>query len=99
MVDAHDSKSCGVIHGSSILPPGTNMFTSFVLKQLIKSKLKDVPEAQREMLLSMVEKNPDLFVQIAKEAQEKQNSGMDQMAAMQEVIKNHHDEIRKLIGQ
>lgn len=24
LVDAHDSKSCGVIHGSSILPPGTN---------------------------------------------------------------------------
>ncbi len=23
LVDAHDSKSCGVIHGSSILPPGT----------------------------------------------------------------------------
>lgn len=25
LVDAHDSKSCGVIHGSSILPPGTAM--------------------------------------------------------------------------
>ena len=24
LVDAHDSKSCGVIHGSSILPPGTD---------------------------------------------------------------------------
>src|SRR3712207_6065112 len=23
LVDAHDSKSCGAIHGSSILPPGT----------------------------------------------------------------------------
>ena len=25
LVDAHDSKSCGVIHGSSILPPGTEI--------------------------------------------------------------------------
>ncbi len=28
LVDAHDSKSCGAIHGSSILPPGTTLKTT-----------------------------------------------------------------------
>lgn len=34
LVDAHDSKSCGVIHGSSILPPGTMEKCYFEFKEL-----------------------------------------------------------------
>ena len=31
LVDAHDSKSCGVIHGSSILPPGTRNMQKIIV--------------------------------------------------------------------
>ena len=40
LVDAHDSKSCGAIHESSILSPGTTpiMFYLYVLKSAKDSK-------------------------------------------------------------
>ena len=36
----------------------------FFIRQLMKSKLKDVPEAQREQIMTLVTKNPELFKKI-----------------------------------
>ena len=36
MVDAHDSKSCGATHGSSILPPGTMNFVAVILSSIFE---------------------------------------------------------------
>ncbi len=68
-----------------------------LLRKLIKSKLKDVPEAEQERIIAMVEKNPELFQKIALEAQTKMKSGMDQMAAMMEVMKKYEDDLKKIM--
>ena len=69
----------------------------FLLRKLIKSKLKGVPEAEQEKLIAMVEKNPELFQKIATEAQEKIKGGQDQMAAMMDVMKKYEADLKKLM--
>jgi len=55
-----------------------------------------VPDAQVEMFVRMMEKNPELFQTIAKEIEEKVKGGMDHMQAGMEVMKAHEEELRKL---
>jgi hypothetical protein len=66
---------------------------NFLMKKLIKSKMKDVPADQQEMVMALVEKNPQLFMKIAEEVQAKIKSGKDQMAATMEVMQAHQAEL------
>jgi hypothetical protein len=66
---------------------------NFLMKKLIKHKLKDVPADKQELIMAMVEKNPTLFTKIAQEIQEKMKTGKDQMAATMEVMQNHQTEL------
>ncbi len=59
--------------------------------------MKGVPEAEQERLISMVEKNPELFQKIATEAQEKMKGGQDQMAATMEVMKKYEKELKEIL--
>ena len=61
------------------------MFKNFLLKKMLRTQ--GVPEAQIEMFIGMIEKNPELFKTIASEIQEKVKSGMDQTTAGMEVMK------------
>lgn len=69
------------------------------IQKVIKSQLKDMPKEQREMLEAMVDKNPELFVKIAKETQELVKQGKDQMVAMMEVSKKYRSELQVLANQ
>ena len=60
-------------------------------------RTQGVPEAQIEMFVKMIEKNPELFKTIAAEIQEKVKSGMSQMDAGMEVMKKHEEELKKLV--
>jgi hypothetical protein len=75
------------------------MLKKFLMKQAMKSQLKDVPEDQQEMLLDMVEKNPAFFENLAKEMQEGLKSGKDQQAVMMELMSKHRDELAKMMGK
>ncbi|HNW71639.1 MAG TPA: hypothetical protein PKZ36_00505 [Candidatus Paceibacterota bacterium] len=70
------------------------MFKNFLLKKMLRKQ--GVPDAQIDMVINMVEKNPDLFKKIADEIQSKIKSGMDQQTASIEVMKKYEDELRKL---
>jgi hypothetical protein len=70
------------------------MFGNFIMKKIIASKLKDLPEDQREMIMKLVENNPELFQKIALEAQEKIKSGQDQTVAMTTVLKKYEVELK-----
>lgn len=73
------------------------MFKKFLIKKLMKSQLKNMPKDQADMLGAMMEKNPDLFMKMAKEAQELVKGGKDQMAAMMEVGKKYQKELQQLM--
>jgi hypothetical protein len=70
------------------------MFKNFLLKKMLRSQ--GVPEAQVDMVITMMEKNPALFQNIAKEIEAKVKSGQDQMAASMEVMKKYESELKSL---
>ncbi len=59
-------------------------------------KSKGVPEAQIDMFVKMIEKNPELFQTIAKEVEEKVKGGMNQTDASILVMKKYEQELKKL---
>ncbi len=71
------------------------MFGNFILKKMLR--MKGVPEAQIDMFVSMMEKNPELFQTIAKEVEEKTKSGMSQEQASMLVMKKYEAELKKLV--
>ncbi len=71
------------------------MFKNFLLKKMLRTQ--GVPEAQIDMVITMMEKNPDLFKKIAEEIQAKIKGGMDQQSASMEIMKKYEDELKKLI--
>lgn len=60
-------------------------------------RTQGVPEAQIEMFVRMIEKNPELFKTIAEEVQEKVKSGMSQTDAGMQVMKKYEEELKKLV--
>ncbi len=68
-----------------------------MLKKLMASQLKNMPKDQADMLAAMVEKDPELFMKIAKETQELVKGGKDQMNAMMEVSKKYRNELAQLM--
>jgi len=70
------------------------MFQNFLIRKMLRTQ--GVPEAQIEMFVKMIEKNPELFKTIAEEIQTKVKGGMSQMDAGMEVMKKHEEELKKL---
>ncbi len=71
------------------------MFQNFLLKKMLRTQ--GVPPAQIDMFISMMEKNPELFKNIAKEVEEKIKGGMDQSTAGMMVMKKYEEELKKLV--
>jgi len=70
----------------------------FAVKKLLESQLKNVPADQKEMIMTLVEKDPDLFGKIAKELQaEMKNSNGNQMAAAMKVLPKYQKEIMAIM--
>lgn len=68
----------------------------FVTKKVIDWKMKDVPEAQKQMIMQLYEANPELMEKIAKEVQQKVKSeGKSEMAASMEVMRKYQSELQK----
>lgn len=72
------------------------MFKEFLMKKMLKAK--GVPEDQIDMVLTMVNKNPELFKKIADEIQLKVKGGQDQMQASMEVMTKYKDEVQRAMA-
>jgi len=70
------------------------MFKNFLLKKMFKAQ--GVPEAQIDMILNMMEKNPALFEKIAKEIEAKVKGGMEKNMAAMMVMKKYEQDLKKL---
>lgn len=75
-----------------------SFFKNFLMKKMLKSKMKDIPEAEQEKMLNAIEKNPDFFQNVAIEVQAKMKEGKDQMTATMEVMQKHQEELKKIMG-
>ena len=77
------------------------MIKEFFMKQMAKKALKDAPvsDDQKDMMVNMISKNPELFQKIATESQELMTKeGMDQMTAAMKVAEKYKDELTNLAG-
>ncbi len=69
------------------------------MKKLLESQMKNVPEDQKEMIMTMIEKDPKLFETIAKEMQaELKSNGNNQMAAATKVLPKYQKEIMAVMS-
>lgn len=59
--------------------------------------MKDVPEAEQDKMIALIEKNPELFQKIALEVQEKMKGGKDQMTASMEVMQKYQAELKSIM--
>jgi hypothetical protein len=67
---------------------------NFATRKLLEAQLKNAPEDQREMILTMLEKDPALFEKIAKELQEEmKKNGNNQMGAAMKVLPKYQPQI------
>lgn len=67
---------------------------NFAVKKMLQSQLKDAPPEQKEMIMGLMEKNPKLFEQIAKEIQEEmKTNGSNQTAAAMKVLPKYQKEL------
>lgn len=71
---------------------------NFLLRQLANWKLKDVPAAQREQILSFIEKDPKLMQKIGEEIERRvKKGGEPQMKATMEVMKKYRTELASIM--
>jgi hypothetical protein len=70
---------------------------NFLLGQAMKWKMKDVPEAQREQIMTLVQKDPELFKKIGEEVDRRVKGGEPQMKATMEVMKKYRTELSGLM--
>jgi hypothetical protein len=72
----------------------------FLLNQAMKWKMKDVPEAQREQIMTLVKKNPELFKKINEEIERRvKKGGEQQMKASMEVMKKYRAELSEVMAK
>jgi len=69
----------------------------FFVKQMLKQKMKGVPEAQQEMMLGLVEKNPAFFKMIGDEVEKRKKSGQDETTATMQVMREHQAEFQRIM--
>jgi hypothetical protein len=74
-----------------------SFFKNILMKQMIKSQMKGVPQEQQDKIISAIEKNPTFFEDIAKKIQQKMKEGKDQTSASMEVMRENQEELRKLM--
>lgn len=72
-------------------------FKNLLLRKMLKSQLKGVPEDQQNKIIEAVEKNPKLFEEIAKEVEAKVKTGKGQQEATMEVMMSHQKELQDLM--
>ena len=67
---------------------------NYAIKKILERQMKNVPADQKEMIMTMVEKDPALFEKIAKELQEEmKKNGNNQMAAAMKVLPKYQNEL------
>ena len=75
-----------------------SFFQNMLMKQMLKKQMKGVPEAEQEKILKAIEENPDFFTNIATEIQAKMKTGKSQMDATMEVMGQHQEKLRQIMG-
>jgi len=75
------------------------MFKEFLMRKLMENKLKNLPPEQRDLIMTLVTKNPKLFEEIALKIKKKTDAGANETMASMSVMKEYAPQIQKLMKQ
>ena len=68
------------------------------MKQVANFKLKDAPAGQREQIMTMLEKDPELMKKVGEEIDRRvKKGGENQMKATMEVMKKYRTELAAIL--
>lgn len=71
---------------------------NFMMKKLAQRQLKDAPADQKELIMTLMEKDPELFEKISKEMQAEMKAGKTQMSAAMKVMPKYQKQLQALMG-
>lgn len=71
---------------------------NFLMRKLLDKQLANVPADQKELIMTLVEKDPKLFEKIAQEMQAEMKTGKSQMQAAMKVMPKYQAQIQALMG-
>lgn len=66
------------------------------MKKMLDSKLKGMPDDQKNKLIELVTNNPELFTKIGEEVKEKVKNGKGEQEASIEVMMKYKSELQKI---
>lgn len=72
------------------------MLKQFLMKQLIKSQLSKLPKEAQNMIMSIMEKNPDLLMKMAEDVQAAKAAGKSDQEAFMSIGEKYKNELHKL---
>lgn len=71
---------------------------SYVTKKMLERQLKNAPPEQKELIMTLMEKDPELLEKISKEIQAEVKAGKSQMAAAMKVMPKYQSQLQALMG-
>lgn len=74
------------------------MIKEFLVKQLIKRKLGNLPPQMQEKLTAAIEKDPEFFTSLSKEIEHEIKNGKTETVAAISVMKKHQSKLRELMS-
>lgn len=74
------------------------MLKNFLMRKMLERQTKNLPKDQQEQIMTMMERDPDLFMKIAQEVQEEMKKGKDQMSAAMIVMPKYQARLKELMG-
>lgn len=69
----------------------------FLVKKLVRTKLKNVPKEQQDMIIALVSEHPEFFKKIQAQIETKKKQGQNEQMAMMQVMRENQAEIQKLM--
>lgn len=69
-----------------------------MMKKVLQSQVKHLPKDQQEKVLAAVDKDPELFENIAKEMKVEMKKGKNQMSAAMTVMPKYQVRLQELMG-
>ncbi len=70
----------------------------FLTKKVLEHKMKDMPPQYRDVVMKLVQENPEFFEKIGKEIEQKKKEGKSETAAAMEVMRKYQGEMQKMMG-
>ena len=69
----------------------------FLIKKMVRAKMKGLPKNQQDMIIAIVSENPEFFKKIQSQIKVKKKQGQNEQFAMMQVMRENQAEIQKLL--